>query len=78
MMLRRSFTAFTILAASSLAFAKTRAAVTVKTGYASVNGVNLYYEIHGRGELPLPPPAIRSCARWAGTWRARVCSRHHQ
>jgi len=54
MMLRRSFTAifaaFTILAASSLAVAKTRAAVTVKTGYASVNGVNLYYEIHGTGE----------------------------
>jgi len=54
MMLRRSFiaifAAFTILAASSLAFAQTLAAVTVKTGYASVNGVNLYYEIHGRGE----------------------------
>jgi pimeloyl-ACP methyl ester carboxylesterase len=53
MMLRRSFLAIAvviILAASSLAFAQTRAAVTVKTGYASVNGLNLYYEIHGTGE----------------------------
>src|SRR5216683_1158652 len=53
MMLRRSFIAIAaviILAASSLAFAQTRAAITVKTGYASVNGLNLYYEIHGTGE----------------------------
>jgi pimeloyl-ACP methyl ester carboxylesterase len=53
MMLRRSFIAIAaviILAASSLAFAQTRAAITVKSGYASVNGLNLYYEIHGTGE----------------------------
>src|SRR5260370_26808996 len=53
MMLRRTFmtiAAVIILAASSLAFAQTRAAITVKSGYASVNGLNLYYEIHGTGE----------------------------
>jgi hypothetical protein len=55
MMLRRSFIAsfavVVILAASPLAFAQTRTTVAaVKTGYAPVNGLNLYYEIHGTGE----------------------------
>jgi len=53
-MLRRRFTATsaatTILAAAVLAIAQTRAATAVKTGYAPVNGLNLYYEIHGAGE----------------------------
>jgi hypothetical protein len=56
MMLRRSFTATSaagiILAASALAFAsaQTRTTTALKTGHASVNGLNLYYEIHGTGE----------------------------
>src|SRR5882757_7730300 len=53
MMLRRSFIAIAavvFLATSSLACAQTRAAVALKTGYAPVNGLNLYYEIHGTGE----------------------------
>jgi pimeloyl-ACP methyl ester carboxylesterase len=53
MMLRRSFIAISvviILVAPVLAFAQTRAAVTVKSGYATVNGLNLYYEIHCSGE----------------------------
>jgi pimeloyl-ACP methyl ester carboxylesterase len=37
-----------ILAASTLGRAQTNAAV--KTGYAPVNGLKLYYEIHGTGE----------------------------
>jgi hypothetical protein len=40
----------TILAASVLAFGQTRSTTVVKTGYAPVNGLNLYYEIHGSGE----------------------------
>jgi pimeloyl-ACP methyl ester carboxylesterase len=39
-----------ILAASASAFAQTRTTTAVKTGYAPVNGLNLYYEIHGTGE----------------------------
>ena len=39
-----------ILAASSLAFTQNGANTAVKTGYAPVNGLNLYYEIHGTGE----------------------------
>jgi pimeloyl-ACP methyl ester carboxylesterase len=39
-----------ILAATSLAFAQTRTATAVKSGYAPVNGLNLYYEIRGAGE----------------------------
>src|ERR1700716_2442990 len=53
MMLRRTFIAAaagTMLMASSLAFAQTRTTTAVKTGYAPVNGLNLYYEIHGIGE----------------------------
>ncbi len=54
MMLRRSLVptsaAGIILAASALAFAQTRIATALKTGYAPVNGLNLYYEIHGTGE----------------------------
>lgn len=37
-----------ILATSALALAQ--AATTLKTGYAPVNGLQLYYEIHGAGE----------------------------
>ena len=39
-----------ILAASCLAFAQNGATTAVKTGYAPVNGLNLYYEIRGTGE----------------------------
>ena len=39
-----------ILAASAVAFAQRRATTAVKTGYAPVNGLKLYYEIHGSGE----------------------------
>jgi pimeloyl-ACP methyl ester carboxylesterase len=39
-----------LLAASALAGPQTGAATAVKTGYAPVNGLNLYYEIHGAGE----------------------------
>jgi len=38
-----------IMAAAALAFAQTRT-TTAKTGYAPVNGLKLYYEIHGAGE----------------------------
>jgi pimeloyl-ACP methyl ester carboxylesterase len=52
MTFRRSFNAAAevILAASAMAFAETRSATAPKTGYAPVNGLNLYYEIHGDGE----------------------------
>jgi pimeloyl-ACP methyl ester carboxylesterase len=53
-MLKRRFAATsaagTILAASALALAQTRTTPAPKTGYAPVNGLNLYYEIHGVGE----------------------------
>jgi len=39
-----------ILAASYVAFAQNAMTAAVKTGYAPVNGLNLYYEIHGTGE----------------------------
>jgi pimeloyl-ACP methyl ester carboxylesterase len=39
-----------ILAMSSSVFAQTRTATAVKTGYAPVNGLKMYYEIHGAGE----------------------------
>jgi len=45
-----TFTAGIILATSSLAFAQKRTTPTVKSGYAPVNGLRLYYEIHGSGE----------------------------
>jgi len=47
MILRRSLI---VLAASALAFAETRTSTPVQTGYAPVNGLKLYYEIHGAGE----------------------------
>ena len=47
MILRRSLI---VLAASTLAFAEARTAAPVKSGYAPVNGLKLYYEIHGAGE----------------------------
>jgi pimeloyl-ACP methyl ester carboxylesterase len=40
----------TILAASVLACAQTHTTTALKTGYAPVNGLNLYYESHGTGE----------------------------
>lgn len=39
-----------VLATSTLAIARTPAAAAGKTGYAPVNGLNLYYEIQGAGE----------------------------
>src|SRR4051812_5609792 len=39
-----------LLAASSLAFGETPPMPAIKTGYAPVNGLKLYYEIHGTGE----------------------------
>src|SRR5438132_7352283 len=45
-----TFAAGIILAASALAFAQTRTTTALKTGYAPVNGLNLYYEIHGTGK----------------------------
>ena len=39
-----------LLAGPALAFAQTPAGTPVKTGYAPVNGLKLYYEIHGTGE----------------------------
>jgi pimeloyl-ACP methyl ester carboxylesterase len=54
MMLRGRFNANSaagiILAASALGLAQTRMTAAVKTGYAPVNGLNLYYEIHGSGK----------------------------
>ena len=52
-MLRRRLIATSagiILTVSALAFAQTRTTTALKTGYAPVNGLNLYYEIHGTGE----------------------------
>jgi hypothetical protein len=52
-MLRRRLLATaagTMLAASARVFAQTRTTIGVKTGYAPVNGLNLYYEIVGTGE----------------------------
>lgn len=49
-MLIAASAAGTILAASALAFGQTPTTPAVKTGYALVNGINLYYEIHGSGE----------------------------
>jgi pimeloyl-ACP methyl ester carboxylesterase len=39
-----------VLAASSLASAQPGAPAPVKSGYAPVNGLKMYYEIHGAGE----------------------------
>jgi pimeloyl-ACP methyl ester carboxylesterase len=39
-----------ILATSCLAFAQNSTTPAVQTGYAPVNGLKLYYEIHGAGE----------------------------
>jgi hypothetical protein len=54
MTLRRSFlatsTARIIPATPSPAFAQKRTTTGVKTGYAPVNSLNLYDEIHGTGE----------------------------
>ncbi len=54
MMQRRSFivtsAAGMTLAASALAFSQASAKTAVKTGYAPVNGLKLYHEIHGTGE----------------------------
>ncbi|PYT73257.1 MAG: alpha/beta hydrolase [Acidobacteria bacterium] len=51
---RRAFhaasAAGSILAASTKAFGQTAATPPAKTGYAPVNGLKLYYEIHGNGD----------------------------
>jgi pimeloyl-ACP methyl ester carboxylesterase len=39
-----------VLAASSLASGQSAAPAAMKTGYAPVNGLKMYYEIHGSGE----------------------------
>ena len=39
-----------ILATSAFAFAQISTTTAVRTGYAPVNGLQLYYEIHGTGE----------------------------
>jgi pimeloyl-ACP methyl ester carboxylesterase len=53
-MLRRTLVATSavgmILATSTLACAQTDTATALKTGYAPVNGLKMYYEIHGSGE----------------------------
>jgi hypothetical protein len=45
LLVRRSFLAATVAAISAGA----RTSVASKTGYAPVNGLKLYYEIHGAG-----------------------------
>src|SRR5258708_39563692 len=54
MMPRRSFIAISaagsILSASAFASPQTPTSTAVKTGYAPVNGLKMYYEIHGAGE----------------------------
>jgi pimeloyl-ACP methyl ester carboxylesterase len=54
MMLRRTLVTTSavgmILATSTRACAQTQPATSVKTGYAPVNGLKMYYEIHGVGE----------------------------
>jgi len=54
MTLRRIFITASVvgitLASSALALAQTRPPTVPKTGYAPVNGLKLYYEIHGSGE----------------------------
>ncbi len=49
---RRSFLGASVgvLAASSLASGQRSVPAAVKTGYAPVNGLKMYYEIHGTGE----------------------------
>src|SRR5437773_3531923 len=42
--------AWIFLAASVFAFAQARTTTDLQTGYAPVNGLNLYYEVHGTGE----------------------------
>jgi pimeloyl-ACP methyl ester carboxylesterase len=39
-----------ILAASTFAFAQTSTTAVLNSGYASVNGLKIYYELHGTGE----------------------------
>jgi pimeloyl-ACP methyl ester carboxylesterase len=39
-----------VLATSSLAIAQANAGTPTKTGYAPVDGLNMYYEIHGSGQ----------------------------
>ena len=41
------------LAAILIAFAGITASAQVKSGYAPVNGIRMYYEIHGEGQRPL-------------------------
>ena len=54
MALRRSFitrsAAGIVLAASIVAFAQTSTTAVLKSGYSPVDGLKMYYEIHGTGE----------------------------
>jgi pimeloyl-ACP methyl ester carboxylesterase len=43
-------TSAVILAAPALAFSQANPAAALKTGYAPVNGLKLYYEVHGAGQ----------------------------
>ena len=53
MKLRKCFAATSaagiILTASSLVLAQTSSSRVIKSGYAPVNGLNIYYETHGTG-----------------------------
>jgi hypothetical protein len=52
-----------VLARSALALAQTQSTTAGKTGYAPVNGLNVYYEIHGSGKpLILLPDGLGSTA----------------
>lgn len=42
-----------VLASSTIGFAQSEATPEPQTGYASVNGLEMYYEIHGAGGTPL-------------------------
>ena len=46
----KTSTIVAVLATSSLAPAQLTTSKTVKTGYAPVNGLRMYYEIHGTGK----------------------------
>ncbi len=63
-------TAGIILATSSLAFSQKSTTPAVKTGYDPVNGLSLYYEIHGTGEpLILLHGGVVGITISAQTWR---------
>jgi hypothetical protein len=66
---RRSFlaTSVGVLASSSLVNAQPAPPAASKTGYAPVNGLKMYYEIHGSGEpLVLIHGGVVGCRRRIG------------